>query len=60
MIISKQSMFSFWGVDNNDIGHNMRTLLVGPDMKILKNFDGLEWLPKDAKNSIEEFIKLYK
>ncbi len=60
MIISKQSMFSFWGVNNNDIGHNMRTILVGPDMKLLKNFDGLEWLPKDAKNSIEEFIKLYK
>ena len=60
MIISKQSMFSFWGVDDNDIGHNMRTLLVGPDMKILKNFDGMEWLPKDAKSNIEEFIKIYK
>ena len=59
MIISKQSMFSFWGVDDNDIGHNMRTILVGPDMKFLKNFDGMEWLPKDAKNSIEGFIKLY-
>jgi len=59
MIISKQSMFSFWGVDDNDIGHNMRTILLGPDMKLLNNFDGMEWLPKDAKNSIKEFMKLY-
>ena len=59
MIISKQSMFSFWGVEDNDIGHNMRTLLVGPDMKILKNFDGMDWLPKDAKESIDEFLKVY-
>ena len=59
MIISKQSMFSFWGVEDNDIGHNMRTLLVGPDMRILKNFDGMDWLPKDAKESINEFLKVY-
>ena len=30
---SKQSNFSFWGVEKNDIGHNMRTILIGPGLK---------------------------
>ena len=59
MIISKQTMFSFWGVENNEIGHNMRTILIDPNMKFLKNFDGMDWLPKDAKESIDSFLKVY-
>ena len=39
-LLTKQSSFAFWGVEKNDIGHNMRTILIGPDMKFLKYYDG--------------------
>ena len=58
-LITKQSSFAFWGVEKNDIGHNMRTILIGPDMKFLKYYDGNEWSVKDAYDDIENFMKLY-
>ena len=58
-ILTKQSMFSFWGVQKNDIGHNMRTILIGPDLKFLKYYDGDEWLARDAIEDIKDIMKLY-
>jgi protein SCO1/2 len=57
--VSKQSMFGFWGVEENDIGHNMRCILLDPNRRLIKTFDGLDWLPKDAKNDIEMILKTY-
>lgn len=56
--LSKQSMFSFWGVEENDIGHNMRCVVLDPDRRMIKTFDGLDWLPKDAKADVEKLMKL--
>ena len=58
-LLTKQSSFAFWGVEKNDIGHNMRTILIGPDMKFLKYYDGNEWSVKDAYDDIKNFMKLY-
>ena len=57
--ISRESNFSFWGIEKNDIGHNMRTILIGPDLKFLKYYDGNEWSVKDAANDIKNIMKLY-
>ena len=58
-ILTKQSSFAFWGIEKNDIGHNMRTILIGPDLKFLKYYDGNEWSVKDAYNDIKNIMKLY-
>ena len=58
-LLTKQSSFAFWGIEKNDIGHNMRTILIGPDMKFLKFYDGNEWSVKDAYDDIKNFMKLY-
>jgi len=58
-LLTKQSSFAFWGVEKNDIGHNMRTILIGPDLKFLKYYDGNEWSVKDAYNDIKDIMKLY-
>ena len=58
-LLTKQSSFSFWGIEKNDIGHNMRTILIGPELKFLKYYDGSEWSVKDAHNDIKNFMKLY-
>ena len=58
-MLTKQSSFAFWGVEKNDIGHNMRTILIGPDLKFLKYYDGNEWSVKDAYEDIRNMMKLY-
>tara|TARA_B110001454_G_scaffold56476_1_gene55251 strand:- start:173 stop:1018 length:846 start_codon:yes stop_codon:yes gene_type:complete len=54
--LTKQAMFGFWGVEENDIGHNMRCVLLDPNRRMIKTFDGLDWLPKDAKADIEKLM----
>ncbi len=56
--LTKQAMFGFWGVEENDIGHNMRCVLLDPNRRMIKTFDGLDWLPIDAKANIEKMMML--
>jgi len=56
--LTKQAMFGFWGVEENDIGHNMRCVLLDPNRRMIKTFDGLDWLPKDTKTIIEKIMIL--
>ena len=58
--LTKQVMFGFWGVEDNDIGHNMRCVLLDPSRRMIKTFDGLDWVPKDAKIIIEEAMIIGK
>ena len=41
------------------MGHNMRTILIGPDLKFLKYYDGNEWRALDVKNDIANMMKLH-
>ena len=59
-MLTKQSSFAFWGVEKNDIGHNMRTILIGPGLKFLKYYDGGEWPVKDSYEDIKNMMKLYQ
>ena len=57
--LTKQSGLGFWGVEDNNIGHTMRTIVIDKDLRLLKTFDGLAWTAGEAKNSIEKLIKLH-
>ena len=50
----------FWGVEDNNIGHTMRTIIVDENLKVVKAIDGFEWKPGDAKKDIENLLKYYR
>jgi len=54
-----QSFVSFWGVDENDIGHTMRSVLLDPDRRLMKTFDGTDWRPEEAERDIRNILKAY-
>ena len=53
------SQFAFWGVEDNDIGHSMRSLLIAPDLKLIQTWDGLDWKAVNVKKEIEKILPLY-
>tara|TARA_Y100000590_G_scaffold440842_1_gene566763 strand:- start:460 stop:1323 length:864 start_codon:yes stop_codon:yes gene_type:complete len=59
IMLTQQTGVGFWGVEENNIGHNMRTILLDNNLKVLKSFDGMDWLPGDAKQDIENLMKIY-
>ena len=56
--LTQQAGVGFWGVEDNNIGHSMRTIIIDKDLKLLKTFDGEDWKPADAKNSIQNLLKV--
>ncbi len=58
-ILSQQAGVGFWGVEENNIGHTMRTLLIDKDLKLVNTYDGMDWRPSEAKKDIENLIKIY-
>ncbi|MAJ45129.1 MAG: hypothetical protein CMF96_10360 [Candidatus Marinimicrobia bacterium] len=52
------SQFAFWGVEENNIGHSMRSLLISPDLKLIQAWDGLDWKAVNIKKDIETFLQL--
>jgi len=57
--LTQQSGVAYWGVEENNIGHSMRSILIDKNLKLLKTFDGIDWKAGDAKRDIENFIKIY-
>lgn len=57
--LTKQSGLAFWGVEENNIGHNMRTLVLDKKLRLIKTFDGDDWKAADVKDSIENLLKFY-
>ena len=58
-IISRQTGMSFWGIEDNDIGHTMRSILISPDGKLLSTYDGLDWEVKNVEKNIKEILSLH-
>ena len=58
--IAQQSGVAYWGVEENNIGHSMRSILIDKNLKLIKTFDGIDWKAGDAKRDIENLIKVYK
>ena len=57
--LTQQSGVAYWGVEENNIGHSMRSILINKNLKLLKTFDGIDWKAGDAKRDIENLIKIY-
>ena len=53
------SQFAFWGVEDNDIGHSMRSLLISPELKLMQTWDGLDWKAINVKKDIEKLLSLF-
>jgi len=58
--LTQQAGVAFWGVEENNIGHSMRTIVIDKNLKLLRTFDGIDWKPSDAKNEIENLFKVYR
>ena len=57
--LAGQSNVSFWGVDNNDIGHTLRSIFIDPERRLMKVFEGTDWRPEDAERDIRNIMKTY-
>jgi len=58
-MLAGQSFVSFWGVDENDIGHSLRSVLLDPERRLLKAFDGMDWRPDATERDIRNILKAY-
>ena len=57
--LAGQSYVSFWGVDENDIGHTLRSILIDPERRLMKVFEGTDWRPEAAERDIRNILKAY-
>jgi len=57
-LISRETGMSFWGINENDIGHTMRSVLISPNGKLLSAYDGLDWDVKKVEKNIKEISSL--
>ena len=55
--LAGQSNVSFWGIDENDIGHSLRSVLLGPNRRLMKTFDGTDWRPEAAERDIRNILR---
>ena len=58
-MLAGQSFVSFWGVDENDIGHTLRSVLIDPDRRLMKAYDGTDWRPEAVERDIRNILKAY-
>ena len=55
--LSSEIGCEYWGIEKNNIGHNLRSALIGPDKTLLKIWEGDDWLAGSVTNEIENHIK---
>jgi protein SCO1/2 len=58
--LSSELGCEFWGIEENNIGHNLRSALIGPNMELLKVWEGDTWLAKDVRKDIEIYMAIVK
>ena len=58
--LSSEIGCEFWGIEENNIGHNLRSALIGPNMELLKVWEGDTWLAKDVRKDIESYMAIVK
>lgn len=56
--ITNELGLAFWGVEENNIGHNMRAVLINSNKKILKIYSGDKWNVKDVADDINFFFSI--
>ena len=57
--LAGQSHVSFWGVDENDIGHTLRSVLIDPERRLTSYFEGMDWDPKVIEGKLKNILKAY-
>ena len=57
--IASQSSVSFWGIEENDIGHTLRSIILDPERRLMKVYDGTDWRPRSAESDIHNLLKTY-
>lgn len=57
--LSQQAGVAYWGVEENNIGHTMRSLLIDKNLKLITTYDGMDWKPSEPKKDIENLLKVY-
>tara|TARA_B100000029_G_scaffold277524_1_gene271962 strand:- start:4495 stop:5334 length:840 start_codon:yes stop_codon:yes gene_type:complete len=57
--IAGQSFVRFWGIEENDIGHSLRSILVDNERRLLLSYDGLDWKPEKAAKDIKNILDTY-
>ena len=57
--IAGQSSVSFWGIEENDIGHTLRSIILDPERRLMKVYDGTDWRTQSAKLDIQNLLKAY-
>ena len=55
--MTTQIDYGFWGVEENNIGHNNVIALIDKNNKILKYYSGFEIEVNDIKKDIENLSK---
>lgn len=55
--LAKQSGCNFWGIEENKIGHTLRSILIGPNREVLGYWPGDNWKVGNVKTAIELLIK---
>ena len=55
--LSSEIGCEYWGIEENNIGHNLRSALIGPDKTLLKVWQGDEWLAGSVSDEIENYMK---
>ena len=58
-MLAGQSFVSFWGIDENDIGHTLRSVIIDPERRLMKTYDGTDWPPEAAERDIRNLLKAY-
>jgi len=55
--LAKQSGCNFWGIEENKIGHTLRSILIDPNREVLGNWPGDNWKAGNMKTAIELLMK---
>ncbi len=55
--LAKQSGCNFWGIEENKIGHTLRSILIGPNREVLGYWPGDNWKAENVKTAIELLMK---
>ena len=58
--LSSEIGCEYWGIEKNNIGHNLRSALIGPGRKLLKTWKGDDWLASSVGKEIEYYINILK
>ena len=58
-MLAGQSFVSFWGIDENDIGHTLRSVIIDPERRLMKTYDGTDWPPEAAERDIRNLLQAY-